>query len=67
MPDHTETPRAGIAAGTTAVLLLCTLLYAVVAAIGAAPWAVLPALLVATAAYGAWSWYRLGRGDRHPG
>ena len=48
MPDHTETPRAGIAAGTTAVLLLCT-------------------LLVATAAYGAWSWYRLGRGDRHPG
>ena len=49
------------------MLLLGTLLYAVVAAIGAAPWAVVPALVVATAAYGVWSWYRLGRGHRHPG
>jgi Flp pilus assembly protein TadB len=67
MPDHTETPRAGLAAASTAVLVLCTLLYAVVAAVGAAPWAVLPALLVATVAYGAWSWYRLGRARRHHG
>ena len=37
---------------SAAVLLLCTLVYAVVAALGDAPWGVVPALLVATAVYG---------------
>jgi hypothetical protein len=46
------------------VLLLCTLLYAVVAALTDAPWAVVPALLIATAVYGVLAWYRARRAVR---
>jgi hypothetical protein len=35
--------------------------YAVLAAFGDAPWSVVPALLVATAAYGVLAWLRLRR------
>jgi hypothetical protein len=64
MPDKTRAPRIPVAVAPAAVLLLlCTLLYAVVAAIGDAPLAVLPALLIATAVYGVVAWYRM----RHVG
>jgi hypothetical protein len=46
------------------VLLLCTVAYAVVAAVADAPWAVVPALLTATAVYGVLAWYRARRAVR---
>ena len=61
MPDRPRAPRFPAAVAPAAVLLLCTLLYAVVAAVGDAPWAVVPALLVATAVYGVLAWYRARR------
>ena len=42
------------------------MVYAVVAALGDAPWAVVPALLVATAVYGVFVWFRLRRLGRRP-
>jgi uncharacterized membrane protein YczE len=58
MPDQPRTLRIQLAAAA-AVLLLCTVAYAVLAALGDAPWSVVPALLVATAAYGVLAWLRL--------
>jgi O-antigen/teichoic acid export membrane protein len=58
MPDKPPAPRIPVAVASAAVLLLCTLVYAVVAALGDAPWGVVPALLVATAVYGVLAWYR---------
>jgi presenilin-like A22 family membrane protease len=63
MPDKTRAPRIPVAVAPAAVLLLCSLLYAAVVAIGDAPLAVLPALLIATAVYGVVAWYR----TRHVG
>jgi hypothetical protein len=39
MPDKPPAPRIPVAVASAAVLLLCTLVYAVVAALGDAPWA----------------------------
>ena len=64
MPDRTPAPRIPVAAAPAAVLLLCTLLYAVVAVATDAPWAVVPALLIATAVYGVLAWYRARRAVR---
>jgi uncharacterized membrane protein YczE len=61
MPDQPRTLRIQLAAAAAAVLLLCTVAYAVLAALGDAPWSVVPALLVATAAYGVLAWLRLRR------
>jgi uncharacterized membrane protein YczE len=60
MLDQPRTLRIQLAAAA-AVLLLCTVAYAVLAALGDAPWSVVPALLVATAAYGVLAWLRLRR------
>jgi hypothetical protein len=64
VPDKPPSPRIPVAAAPAAVLLLCTLLYAVVAALADAPWAVVPALLIATAVYGVLAWYRARRAVR---
>ena len=65
MPDKPRAPRFPVAAAPAAVvLLLCTLLYVVVAALTDAPWAVVPALLIATAVYGVLAWYRARRAVR---
>jgi hypothetical protein len=64
MPDKPPAPRIPVAVASAAVLLLCTLVYAVVAALGDAPWGVVPALLVATAVYGVLAWYRQRRVGR---
>ena len=64
MPDKPRAPRFPVAAAPAAVLLLCTLLYAVVAAATDAPWAVVPALLIATAVYGVLAWYQARRAVR---
>ena len=65
MPDQPSSQiRTSVAAASAAVLLLCTVVYAVLAALGDAPWAVVPALLVATAVYGVVAWLRLGRVGR---
>jgi hypothetical protein len=64
MPDKPPVARIPVAAASAAVLLLCTVTYAVVAAFGDAPWSVVPALLVATAVYGVSAWYRLRRVGR---
>jgi hypothetical protein len=64
MPDHARTSWISLAAASAAVLLLGTVACAVLAAVGDAPWAVVPALLVATAVYGLFAWLRLGRVGR---
>ena len=64
MPDKSPAPRIPVAAAPAAVLLLCTVAYAVVAAPADAPWAVVPALLIATAVYGVLAWYRARRAVR---
>jgi hypothetical protein len=64
MPDKSPAPRIPVAAAPAAVLLLCTVAYAVVAALADAPWAVVPALLIATAVYGVLAWYRARRAVR---
>ena len=62
MPDQSPSrARTSVAAASAAVLLRCTAVYAVLAALDDAPWAVVPALLVATAVYGVLAWLRLGR------
>jgi hypothetical protein len=61
MPDQFRALRTQLAAAAAAVLLVSTLAYAVLAALGDAPWTVIPALLVATAVYGQVAWLRLGR------
>jgi hypothetical protein len=61
MPDQSRALRTHLAAAVAAVLLLCTVAYAVLAAVGDAPWSVVPALLVATAVYGLFAWLRLRR------
>ena len=66
MPDQSSASRLPLAAASAAVLLLCTVVYAVAAALGDAPWAVVPALLVATAVYGVFAWFRLRRLGRRP-
>ena len=45
---------------------MATVAYAVLAALGDAPWSVVPALLVATVVYGVVTWLRLGRAGRQP-
>jgi hypothetical protein len=65
MPDQSRALRIQLAAAAAAVVLLVsTLAYAVLAALGDAPWTVVPALLVATAVYGLVAWLRLGRSVR---
>lgn len=64
MPDKPPAPRIPVAVASAVVLLLCTLLYVVVAALGDAPWGVVPALLVASAVYGVAAWYRQRRVGR---
>jgi hypothetical protein len=65
MPDQSPTRiRYSVAAGSAVVLLLCTAAYAVLAALGDVPWAVVLALLVATAVYGLFVWLGLGRVGR---
>ena len=64
MPDKPPPPRIPVAVASAVVLLLCTLLYVVVAALGDAPWGVVPALLVASAVYGVAAWYRQRRVGR---
>jgi hypothetical protein len=64
MPDQSRALRTQLAAAAAAVLLVSTLAYAVLAALGDAPWTVVPALLVATAVYGLVAWLRLGRAGR---
>jgi hypothetical protein len=61
MPDQPGALRIRLAAAAAAVLLPCAVAYAVLAALGDAPWSVVPALLVATAAYGRLAWLRLRR------
>ena len=61
MPDQSRHLRIQLAAAAAAVLLLCTV---ACAALGDAPWSVVPALLVATAVYGVLAWLRLGRVGR---
>ena len=58
MPDQPRALRVHLALASAAVLLVA---YAVLAALGDAPWNVVPALLAATAAYGLVAWLRLGR------
>jgi CHASE2 domain-containing sensor protein len=64
VPDKPPTPRIAVAAAPAAVLLLCTVAYAVVVALAGAPLAVVPALLTATAVYGVLAWYRARRAVR---
>jgi hypothetical protein len=64
MPDQFRALRTQLAAAAAAVLLVSTLAYAVLAALGDAPWTVIPALLVATAVSGLVAWLRLGRSVR---
>jgi len=61
MPDQSRALRTQLAAAAAAVLLVSTLADAVLAALGDAPWTVVPALLIATAVYGLVAWLRLGR------
>ncbi|HJU03062.1 MAG TPA: hypothetical protein VJ966_17845 [Actinomycetes bacterium] len=61
MPDRPRALRLHLALTWAVVLLPATVAYAVLAALGDAPWNVVPALLVATAAYGLVAWFRLGR------
>jgi uncharacterized membrane protein YczE len=61
MPDQPRALRIHLALASAAVLLLATVAYAVLAALGDAPWNAVPALLAATAAYGLVAWLRLGR------
>lgn len=61
MPDRPRALRIRLALTWAVVLLLATVAYAVLAALGDAPWNVVPALLVATAVYGVFAWLRLGR------
>jgi hypothetical protein len=64
MPDQARALRTQLAAAAAAVLLVATVVYAVLAALGDAPWSVVPALLVATAVYGLATWLRLRRVGR---
>lgn len=64
MSDQPRTLRNSLAAAAAAILLLCTVAYAVLATLADAPWNVVPALLVATAVYGLVTWLRLGRVGR---
>jgi hypothetical protein len=64
MPDQARALRIQLAAAAAAVLLVATVVYAVLAALGDAPWSVVPALLVATAVYGLATWLRLRRVGR---
>ena len=66
MPDQSRALRTQLAAAAAAVLLVSTLADAVLAALGDAPWTVIPALLVATAVYGLVAWLRLGRWTPSP-
>jgi hypothetical protein len=63
MPDQPRALRIHLALTWAVVLLVATVAYAVLAALGDAPWNVVPAL-VATAAYGLVAWFRLGRVGR---
>jgi hypothetical protein len=58
MPDRPRALRIHLALASAAVLLLATAAYAVLAALGDASWAVVPALLIATAVYGLVTWLR---------
>jgi hypothetical protein len=60
MPDQSRALRIQLAAAAAAVLLGSTLAYAILAALGDAPWTVVPALLIATAVSGLVAWLRLG-------
>jgi hypothetical protein len=64
MPDQSRALGIHLALTWAAVLLVATVAYAVLAALGDAPWNVVPALLVATAVYGLVAWFRLGRVGR---
>jgi hypothetical protein len=61
MPDRPRTFRMHLALTWALVPLVATAAYAVLAALGDAPWNVVPTLLVATAVYGLAAWLRLGR------
>ena len=61
MPDRPRTFRMHLALTWALVPLVATAAYAVLAALGDAPWSVVPALLVATGAYGVLAWLRLRR------
>jgi hypothetical protein len=65
MPDQPRALRIHLAL-TSVVLLLATVAYLVLAALGDAPWNVVPALLVATAVYCLVAWLRLGRWTPSP-
>ena len=65
MPDQPRALRIQLAAAAAAVLLLCTVADAVLAALGDAPWSVVPALLVATAVYSLLAWLRLRHIGQH--
>jgi O-antigen/teichoic acid export membrane protein len=61
MPDQPRALRIHLTLASTVVLLVATVAYAVLAALGDAPWNVVPGLLVATAVYGLVAWLRPGR------
>jgi CHASE2 domain-containing sensor protein len=65
MPDQPRALRIHLALASAAVLLLCTVADAALAALGDAPWTVVPALLIATAVYGVVAWLRLRRTGQH--
>jgi hypothetical protein len=67
MPDQPRALRIHLALASAAVLLVATVAYAVLAALGDAPWNVVPALLVATAVYGLVAWLRRRPRARTPG
>jgi predicted DNA repair protein MutK len=65
MPDQPRALRIHLTLASAVVPLVATVAYAVLAALGDAPWNVVPALLVATAVYGLVAvWLRLGRVGR---